>query len=194
MLRHVLVLALAAGLLAGPAVAQSALGDRPALPRLAEMPMDSLFDGLAASPSRPAARPFEAEILRRFHRSGSDTADLLLGWAGEALEENEYAAALDILDRIILLEPDFAEAWNKRATIHFLRKEFGKALSDLERTLVLEPRHFGALSGLAVILREIGRTETAMTALRRALAIHPHLEDARELLEKLEASDVGRDI
>ncbi|HEX2256813.1 MAG TPA: tetratricopeptide repeat protein [Afifellaceae bacterium] len=193
MMRRLLVLSLVAGL-AAPALAQTAPSERPAPQSLAELPMDGLFAGLAASPGDRAAKRFEAEIVRRFHRSGSDTADLLLSWADRALKEKEYGPALDLLDRIVLLRPEFAEAWNKRATIHFLRKDFGKALADIERTLRLEPRHFGALSGLAVILREVGRTETAMSALRQALEIHPHLEDARDLLEKLEAGEAGRDI
>lgn len=192
--RFLVVLALAAGIVATPAAGQTSQGERAAPPSIAEMATDSLFAGLAASPSRPAARAFEAEIVRRFHRSGSDTADLLLSWAGQAMKEKEYGTALDLLDRVIILQPGFAEAWNKRATVHFMRKQFGKALADLERALALEPRHFGALSGLAVILRDVGRTETAVTALLQALAIHPHLEDARELLEKLQASDAGHDI
>lgn len=158
------------------------------------MPKDLLFDRLAASRSRRAARPFESELLRRFHDSGSDTADLLLSWAAEAINDKAYGTALDLLDRIIMLRPDFAEAWNKRATVHFMNEQYGKALSDIERTLALEPRHFGALSGLAVILREIDKPATAIIALRQALEVHPHLEDAKELLEKLEAKEAGHDI
>jgi tetratricopeptide (TPR) repeat protein len=194
MIRFLAVFLLAAGMLAGPAAGQSADSERATPKRVADMPTDQLFAGLAASPTRSAARPFEQEIMRRLHRSGSDTADLLLRWADEAIKEKEYGTALDLLDRTIILRPEFAEAWNKRATAHFMRKEFGKALADLERTLLLEPRHFGALSGLGVILREIGRSETAASALRQALALHPHLEDAKNLLERLEARDTGHDI
>lgn len=188
------VLLMAGGLLAGPAAAQSSEDERPAPRSAVDMPMDLLFDRLAASPSRRAATPFEAEILRRFHNSGSDTADLLLKWSAEAVNDKEYGVALDLLDRLIILQPDFAEAWNKRATVHFVNEDFGKALSDLRRTLALEPRHFGALSGLGVILREVDRTETAIAVLRQALAVHPHMEDAKELLDKLEAQQAGHDI
>jgi tetratricopeptide (TPR) repeat protein len=194
MMRRLLAIALAAGLLAGPVAAQTAPAERAAPQSLADLPMEGLFEGLARSPSAHAAKRFEAEILRRLHRSGSDTADLLVSWAAKALEEREFGTALDLLDRVVILMPEFAEAWNKRATAHFMRKDFGKALADIERTLALEPRHFGALSGLAVILREIGRDETALTALRQALAIHPHLDDARDLLDKLEAREAGRGI
>jgi tetratricopeptide (TPR) repeat protein len=189
------VLLLAGGLLAavGPGAAQPSEGERSRPQSIAEMPMDLLFERLAASPSRPAARPYEAEILRRFHRSGSDTADLLLRWAAEALADKEYGVALDLLDRLIILEPSFAEAWNRRATVHFMTEQYGKALSDIRRTLVLQPKHFGALAGLGVILGEVGRTQTAIAALRQALAIHPHLKDAEELLKKLEAKEAGQD-
>ena len=190
------VLLLAGSLVAGSAWAQPADGEPrpPQSQSVTDMPIDLLFDRLAASPSPRAARPYEAEILRRFHQSGSDTADLLLGWSAQAVDEKEYAAALDILDRLILLYPDFAEAWNKRATVHFMTDQYGKALSDIRRTLLLEPRHFGALSGLGVILREIGRTDTAIEALRGALAVHPHLDSAKELLDKLEAQEAGHEI
>ena len=182
------------GLAAGPALAQADLDARPAPQSISEMPLDLLFDRLAASRSERSARPYEAEILRRFHRSGSDTADLLLSWSAQAVNDKEYGAALDLLDRLIILKPDFAEAWNKRATVHFMTEQFGKAVSDLRQTLALEPRHFGALSGLGVILREVGRDQGAIAALRQALEIHPHLDDARELLEKLEAKEAGHDI
>jgi tetratricopeptide (TPR) repeat protein len=189
------VFLLAGGLLAGmgAGIAQPFEGERSSPQSIAEMPMDLLFDRLAASPSRPAARPYEAEILRRFHRSGSDTADLLLNWATEALADKEYSIALDLLDRLIILQPNFAEAWNQRATVHFMTDQYGKALSDIRRTLVLQPKHFGALAGLGVILDEIGRTQTAIEALRKALTIHPHMKNAEELLEKLEAKEAGQD-
>lgn len=188
------ILLLAGGLLTSPAAAQAAEGERTQPPRIVEMPTEALFDALAASSNRQGARPYEAEILRRFHRSGSDTADLLLSWAAEAIRDKEYGTALDLLDRIIILQPQFAEAWNKRATVHFMTEQFGKAISDIERTLALEPRHFGALSGLGVILREVDRPQRAMDVLRQALAIHPHLEEARKLLERLESRRAGRDI
>jgi Flp pilus assembly protein TadD len=166
----------------------------PPASRITDVPIESLFDRLAASDSEAAAAPFEAEIIRRFHRSGSPTADLLLRWASKAIDGRDHGPALDLLDRLTLLHPDFAEAWNKRATVHFRRNEYGKALADIERVLRLEPRHFRALAGLGFILREIGEEEAAMEALRQALALHPHLEDAQRVLDRLETRAARREI
>ena len=156
-----------------------------------ERSLDELFAGLAEARTPEAARPLEREILRRFHASGSDTVDLLLLWSAQAIEANAHVDALDILDRIIAMKPDFAEAWNKRATVHFLRKQYGRSLSDIERTLALEPRHFGALTGLGFILRELGERDRAITIFRRALAVHPQMKNVREALEALEKEAAG---
>ncbi len=158
------------------------------------LPLDKLFDELAVSPDEAHAARFEAEILKRLHASGSATTDLLLGWAIEAMDKKRYADALDILDQVTLLDPDFAEGWNKRATVHFLMKDYGKSIADIQHTLALEPRHFGALSGLGMILRDIGEDRMAAEAFRKALAVHPQLKNAREALESLEKKIAGEQI
>jgi tetratricopeptide (TPR) repeat protein len=136
----------------------------------------------------------EAEILRRFDKSGSDTADLLMSWAGKAIQAKSYPLALDILDQVVLLRPTFAEAWNKRATVHFLMDDYSSSISDIRQTLAMEPRHFGALSGLGVILQAMDRKDEAIRAFKRALEVNPQLEKVRESLEKLEKEVAGRAI
>src|SRR5262245_20397431 len=122
MIRLILAAALVACLVAGPAAAQA---DPPPVPTLTPrviqgLSLDDLFKRLAAEAEGPAGARIEQEILRRFSRSGSDTADLLLSWAVAAMEEKNYPQALDVLDQIVAIKPDFAEAWNKRATVYFL--------------------------------------------------------------------------
>jgi tetratricopeptide (TPR) repeat protein len=132
--------------------------------------------------------------VRRCPRAARPTADVVLRWASEATVHWALAPALDLLDRVTLMRPGFAEAWNKRAMVHLRRNDYGKALADLERALRLEPRHFRAMARLGLILREIGEEEVAMQALRRALAIHPQLRDARQALDRLEARAARREI
>lgn len=180
-----------------PAMAAAEIDDEvDDIPRftLPQLSLDKLFDELAVSPDDAHSARFEAEILKRLHSSGSATTDLLLSWAIEAMNKKRYADALDILDQVILLDPDFVEGWNKRATVHFLMKDYGKSIADIQHTLALEPRHFGALSGFGMILRDIGEDQLAADAFRKALAVHPQLKNAREALESLEAKIDGEAI
>ena len=130
-------------------------------------------------------------MLERFHESGSDTADLLLSWAVKAMEDKDYPEALDILDQVIVLKPDFAEGWNKRATVHYLADDYASSVADIRQTLALQPRHFGALSGLGMILQETGQKEQAIVVLRKALAINPQLDKIKEAVERLEKETAG---
>jgi len=180
--------------LAGMAAALDDETDDKSQISLPSLPLNQLFDELAKSADATHAGAYEVEILKRLHSSGSATTDLLLGWAMDAMNKQRYGAALDILDQVILLDPDFVEGWNKRATVHFLVKDYGKSIADIQQTLALEPRHFGALSGLGMILRDIGDDRQAIEAFRKALAVHPQLENAREALETLEAKVAGEDI
>lgn len=158
------------------------------------MSLDELFAKLPGNAKLPAGARIEQEILRRFARSGSPTADLLLTWATESLEKKEYRQALDVLDQIIVIKPDFAEAWNKRATVYFMMDDYGASLADIRQTLAREPRHFGALAGLGTILKAMDRKPEAIRALRRALEIDPRLEDVRKTLDRLEKETAGQDI
>jgi tetratricopeptide (TPR) repeat protein len=179
-----------------PAANPPAAQDKPPLTpqAIGKLSLDELFDELQAHAGSRAGKAIEAEILKRFNRSGSDTVDLLYGWAMEALEAKDYPLALDVLDQVVLIKPDFAEGWNKRATVYFLMDDYGSSLADIRRTLALEPRHFGALSGLGMILEQTGQKEQALTVFRRALAIDPQLDKIREAVEKLEKEVAGNAI
>ncbi|WP_201400816.1 hypothetical protein [Kaistia sp. 32K] len=162
---------------------------------LANQSIDQLFETLGKPGDETAGSTAEAEIQRRWLKSGSDTIDLLMQWAAEAIATKDYARAYDFLDAVIALKPDFAEGWNRRATLFFLQDEYGKALSDIEKVLALEPRHFGALAGLGMILNEIDRKKEALAALRKALTIDPYLDDqVRDAIKTLEPEVEGRQI
>ncbi len=158
---------------------------------IAGLPLDDLFDKLKENADLPAGKRIEREILRRFGESGSPTADLLMSWAAAATDEQNYPEALDILDQVIALQPDFAEAWNKRATVHFMTQDLGGSLSDIRETLALQPRHFEALAGLGTILQAMDRKREAILVFKRALDIDPLLDKVRESLDELEKETAG---
>ena len=103
-----------------------------------------------------------------------------LAMAGQKLE-----IALKAFNRIIELAPNFAEGWNKRATLYYLMGNYPASLADIKRTLELEPRHFGALSGLGLVNVELAHDEAALAAFERALAVDPHLDSANKNAEAL---------
>jgi len=133
-------------------------------------------------------------IERRWTRSGSDTADLLLSRASDAIQAKEHALAVELLDRVITLQPEWAEAWNRRATAFFLLDDTASAMADLRQVLVREPRHFGAWAGLGHIYMSAGDKTRALEAYRKSLALHPFIESLRPLVDKLTPEVDGRDI
>jgi tetratricopeptide (TPR) repeat protein len=156
--------------------------------------LDALFEALKSATDPDAAKDAENDIIKTWLESGSDTIDLLMNWTLNAMEEKNYALALDYLDRIIAMKPDYAEGWNKRATVHFLVDDYSKAIADIERTLALEPRHFGALSGLGTIMRDIGDDDRAVIAFRHALEIDPYLDSVKDALKEIEDEKAGREL
>jgi tetratricopeptide (TPR) repeat protein len=144
------------------------------------------FERLAAAKDQTEGRTAEGHIQQIWLQSGSDTVDLLMAWALDALNEKDYALTLDLLDSVTIMKPDFAEGWNKRATVHFMMDRYAESLADIERTLALEPRHFGAISGLGLILREMDQNAPALEMLKRALDINPYLEGIADIVAELE--------
>ena len=154
---------------------------------------EQLCGDLKRAGKEQAAARVSARIVREWLRSGSATVDLLMQWSQKAIDDNKNGVALDLLDQVVTLAPEFAEGWNRRATVHFSMNDYGKTMSDLERVLELEPRHFGALAGLAAILSETQRTDAAIRAYERLLDVYPMMRDAQSELGRLadEASGQG---
>jgi tetratricopeptide (TPR) repeat protein len=156
--------------------------------------IDFLFEALKAAPDAETAKLVENRIWALWLASGSDTADLLMSRVKQAADEKDSDLAIRLLDSIIDLKPDYAEAWNRRATMYFTKKDYGHALADIAQALAREPRHFGALTGLGMILQEIGEDKRALEAFRRALEIDPHLEKIPEFVKALTDKVEGRAI
>jgi len=156
--------------------------------------LDRLFDALKIAPDEESAKYVENRIWALWLAEGGDTSNLLMGRVKTAMEKKEFDVALKLLGAIIDLKPDYVEAWNRRATVFFNTKDYGSAIADIREVLAREPRHFGALSGLGMILQELGDDKHALEAFRRALAVHPHLAKIPEMVKKLEEKVEGRGI
>ncbi len=156
--------------------------------------MDQLFERLAASKDEAEANSVSEQIARVWSRSGSDTLDLLLDRSKIALTATDSELALDLLDSILALKPDWSEAYSRRAAIHFQRKDMDAAMRDLRQTLVLEPRHFQALAGIGMIFQQGGNPKQALSAFREALKINPYLKGIKQGAEKLALEHDGQDI
>ncbi len=178
----------------GGAVPNADSDDKPNAPaRSPAATLDRLFERLAAAKTAEEAKGIASLIQRRWARSGSDTADLLMSRAQEALKARELPLAIELLDRVVTLEPAWAEGWNQRANALFLQGDPIRSLIDIGETLKREPRHFGAMMGLGTILRQQGDDKRAMVAYRRALEIYPQLEAVKDAVEALKIEVDGRD-
>ena len=156
--------------------------------------LDFLFGALKAAPDADSAKLVEGRIWALWMASSSDTANLLMGRVKTATDANELDLALQLLDSVVKLKPDYVEAWNRRATIHYMRKQFGESLNDIRQVLSREPRHFGAMSGLGMILQEFGEDKQALEVFRRALEVHPNLQRIPDLVKTLSEKVEGRGI
>lgn len=171
-------------------------GPAPAIakPEMTGTELDRLFEQLAEAADEDSARPLVARIQRLWLQSGSATVDLLMQRTAAALQAKNYPLALDLADMVVRFAPDYAEGWNRRATVHYLRGDFGAALADIERTLAIEPRHWGAMSGLGMILRRVDRDSEALATFEQVLRLHPQSRNAREAVEELGKKTAGQGI
>ena len=153
--------------------------------------VDELLDRL----SDPDLRNWtvtEREIVMLWSRSGSPSADYLLRRGRAAMANGDLVAAYDHLTALTDHAPEFAEGWNARATLFFRSQRFGPSIADIQRVLALEPRHFGALTGLGIMLEEMGLYERAHDAFELAHDINPHRPDIRDALARMEAELEGQ--
>jgi tetratricopeptide (TPR) repeat protein len=165
---------------------------KPAPPRPSTL--DDLFERLAAAKDETEGKGIASLIERRWVRSGSDTADLLMSRAAEAVRAKDYPLAIEILDRILALEPKWAEAWHRRANVFYMLDDPVNAMADLRRALTIEPRHFEAWAGLGHIFLASDDKRRAMEAYRRALKIHPQQESIRTRVERLTPEVDGQNL
>ena len=156
--------------------------------------LDFLFGALKAAPDDVTAKAIEERIWAAWTLSRSDTANLLMTRVKTAIEAHDLELAVRLLDSIVKVKPDYVEAWNRRATIFYMQKDYGRAVADIRQVLKREPRHFGALAGLGLILQDIGDDKQALEVYRRALAVYPRMERIPDIVKTLSEKVEGRDI
>ena len=151
--------------------------------------LDPLFERLLATAEFSEAQRIESSIWSIWIESGEVSLDALMIRGIVEMNTRDFDAALASFDAIVEAAPDFAEGWNKRATLFYLMERYGDSIRDVERTLALEPRHFGALSGMGLISVALGDEAIALDWFEQALAVNPHMPfiklRARSLSEKL---------
>ena len=154
--------------------------------------LDDLFTRLAASKDADETAGLIAAIDGALLQSGSDTGDFLMARAIAAMGTKNLEVSLALLDQLVEIAPDWAEAWNKRATVRFMSGDQSGSMADIAQTIQREPRHFGALSGMGMILEQRGFRASALRAYRRVLEIAPQMASAKAAVERLEAAERGQ--
>ena len=150
-----------------------------------------LFERLRLVGDEAAARPVEAEIWRIWGETDDPESAALYARGVAAMSRGDGGTARAAFDLLVVREPEFAEAWNKRATLRYLLGDDQGSVADIQRTLALEPRHFGALSGLALIFLRQEQPAQALRSLAAALAVHPFLPGGRVRLRELQERAAG---
>lgn len=156
--------------------------------------LDELFTLLRAAPDAEEAQGAAEAIETIWLKSPSPTAELLMRRALTSIQQQNYALAVSLLDKVVALEPEWAEAWNQRGMARFLSDDIDGAMGDIDRVMKLEPRHYGALAGMGLILQRVGLDKRALEIFDKALAIYPLQSDLRKTVEMLRLQVEGRDI
>ncbi len=157
----------------------------PALADQNDSRLDALFEQLGSAKATREAARVEEQIWSVWLETDDASVEASMARGIDAMSSGNYVAALLAFDSIVASAPDFAEGWNKRATLHFLMGVFDASARDIDRTLALEPRHFGALSGLAMIRETQRRPFEALEALERVVQLHPRLPQLQERVDRL---------
>lgn len=155
-------------------------------------PSDEMFEELKNAPTEEEATSVALDIWAAWMESGSAAADLVMERAVTAQSQGDLELARELYDRVIAIQPEYAEAYNRRASVFLLEEKMAEALRDVNEALRLEPRHFGAWTGLARVLEELGAKDEAIDAYREALKVHPTLGPAKSAVARLEKEQTGQ--
>ena len=145
--------------------------------------LNNLFDQLFLSNNNMEASLILSKIWDIWAIAESQKTQIIFNDANELMERGKFENAIDLFSKVIDESPDFAEGWNKRATVYFLIGDLNKSISDIEETLSLEPRHFGALDGLAEIYLLKDDLLSAAATYKRILEIIPSSKKSQDRLK-----------
>jgi len=149
--------------------------------------LPGLFERLKTTRSAGEAEAVQQTIWAVWMESTNAEVNLLMLEGIDAMGQGDLKRALGAFDSMVDVAPQFAEGWNKRATVEFLMNDYKASVADIQKTLALEPHNWGALSGLGQIYVALGDDEAALRAFKRALAINPHLASVKAKVHELEA-------
>ena len=148
--------------------------------------LDGLFERLAVTTSDEEASNITREIWQRWTANDDPNISRLMQIGIRGLSHSSYRRALQSFNQVTEMAPEFAEGWNRRATLYYHIKEYRRSIDDIKQTLRLEPRHFGAWSGLGLVSVAQDNYSGALAAFKKALSINPHLPNIRRYVQKLE--------
>jgi tetratricopeptide (TPR) repeat protein len=146
------------------------------LPRIAKALRD---------PDRAVRIAADAAMWEVWSRSGEAEVDSLFADGVQQMSEGRWDDAVGTFTRIIARKPDFAEGWNKRATVYYLMGDYRKSLADCDEVVKRNPLHYGALSGYGMIYTQLDQPRLALDYFERALAVNPNLDGVRNAVEIL---------
>lgn len=156
--------------------------------------VDELLGRLSKTDDASSAKRIAAAVQALWRRSGSDTIDLLTSRSIEAQRGRKLDVAVKLMDEVVSLKPDYAEGWNRRATLHFAAKDQDAAMADLHEALVREPRQYTAWLALGRILADAELDRQALAAFRKALDIYPAIEGLKKEVDDLALKVEGQPI
>jgi tetratricopeptide (TPR) repeat protein len=148
--------------------------------------LDTLFSRLKGPIGEEEGDRLVAQIWAEWQQSGDAALDEQMQQATRLMAHGLAPIARTLLDELVARAPNWAEAWNKRATVLYLMGEHEASLADIDRVLALEPRHFGALAGIGMIRMAQDQPREALAAFRRALAVNPFLKERFGIIPQLE--------
>lgn len=151
----------------------------PALSDQNDPRLDELFTRLKQAQGLEQAAAAEKKIWEIWLETPEPEVGARLRAGIEHMNQGNHNAALKAFDDVVEVAPDFAEGWNKRATLHYLMGNYEESLEDIARTLELEPRHFGALSGRGLVYTKLDKLDRALAAYEAALEVHPQMPGPR---------------
>lgn len=155
--------------------------------------LTGLFEELQQARTNDETRQIEAQIWAAWLEPPDANSDALLSQVTYAMSVGQYQLALRLCDQLVDSQPEFAEGWNKRATVQYLLGNHAYSVADIKQTLLLEPRHFGALSGLGLIFMAAGNYAAAVDVFEAVLEISPASDNAQGSVAQAKAL-MGDDI
>ena len=149
--------------------------------------LNKLFDDLKIS-SESSSFLIEQKIWKLWSTHPNDEKlTILLAEGSAAVNNNQLTEAINIFTKVIELDPNWAEAWNKRATVFYLVGQFQKSQDDIDKVLNLEKRHFGALAGQGLVNIQLKNFEKAIKSYQKALEIYPSMRSPEIMIKEIEA-------